>query len=400
MGSRFAAGCRKLEGMNTEGRGPDLRSVLASGYWVAILAVLSVSALRWGLNPLLGDKGYVILLFIPVLLATLQGGTKPGVFALVIGTTLSLFMYPSTLASRFDEPSEWLAFLMFLGTAGAVIALGQRAHTEQLARIRSEGELARLNAELEGLVEARTAELRAANDELEGFCYSMAHDMRTPTRAIAGNARILLEDYGDQLPATLAEHLRRVNRAALKQGALVDALLTYARLAKQPVQRETVDVTSVIHELARDIARREEVEVVVNVPAGLRVEADARQFRTALRAILENSTRYRKLEQLPSIVINVDAVGRLVVEDDGIGFDMAFVHKVRMPFERLHRDEVYPGVGMGLALVARIADRHGGNFEIDSTPGKGTIVSLGFGRPVTLSPVTENSEPVTHGPVK
>lgn len=365
----------------------DVSSVLLSGYGTAALAVLAVTIFRFGLNSILGDKGHLILLILPVLIASLRGGFGPGLFAFLSGTFLSFALYPSSIASRFDEPSEWVSYALYLGTIAGIIGLGKRVHEQQAALLRSEQDLALLNERLERDVEARTAELREANDELEGFCHSMAHDMRTPTRAIAGNARILLEDYGEQLPPTLAEHLRRINRAALKQGALVDALLTYARLAKQPVERELLDLTALCYEIGPDVARREGADFSIQASPGLSVEADPRQVRTALRAVLENSARYRAAGAPVHVQVTVDSEGRLVIADDGIGFDMAFVHKVRLPFERLQRDEAYVGVGMGLAVVARIMGRHDGEFEIESAPGIGTTVRLGFGVPVKGLPV-------------
>jgi signal transduction histidine kinase len=384
--------------METAHRANGVRSVLFGGYGVAVLAVAVAIAFRLGLNPILGDKGHLIILILPVLIASLRGGAGPGLFTLVFGTSMSFLLYPSSIASRFDEVWEWVTFGLFLVTCGGVIALARRERLEQAARLRSEAELARLNLDLERLVEERTAELRAANEELEGFCHSMAHDMRTPTRAIAGNARILLEDYADQLPEDLADHLARINRAALKQGALVDALLTYARMAKQEVHREPVDVAALVHELVADVARREDAEVVVHVSSGLQVDADPRQLRIALRALLENSVRYRVPNSVAHIEVEGDPEGRLVVADRGIGFDMAFAHKVVMPFERLHRDETYPGVGMGLALVSRIAQRHRGTLKTESQLDRGTTVWLDLGCVARQSVVAAVPEPGKHTP--
>lgn len=359
-----------------------ISSVLLSGYGVAALAVLAVTTFRFGLNSVLGDKGHLIMLILPVLIASLRGGQGPGIFAFLSGTFLSFALYPSSIASRFNEPYEFVSYAIYLGTITGIIWLGKRVHEQQARLLRNEQELAALNESLEKEVAARTAELQAANDELEGFCYSMAHDMRTPTRAIAGNARILLEDFGEQLPPALADHLKRISRAAVKQGALVDALLTYARLAKQTIEPEPLDLTAIVYEIAPDVARREGADLSLVVAPGMTVEADARQMRTALRAVLENSVRYRAPGAPVRVRVGVDAAGRLVIEDDGIGFDMAFVHKVRLPFERLQRDEAYAGVGMGLAVVARIMARHEGTLDIESRADEGTTVWLGFGRPV------------------
>lgn len=360
----------------------SVKSVLLGGYGEAALAVLAVTVFRFSLNSVLEDKGHLIMLILPVLIASLRGGQGPGTFAFLLGTFLSFALYPKSIATRFDEPYERISYVIYLGTIAGIIFLGKQVKEKQAQLVRKEQELAALNESLEREVAARTAELKEANEELENFCYTMAHDMRTPTRAIAGNARILLEDFGGQLPAPLADHLRRISRAAIKQGALVDALLTYARLAKQPIEPETLDLTAIVYEIAPDIARREGADLSVQAGAGMTVEADARQVRTALRAILENSARYHKPGAPARVQVDVDGQGRLVIRDDGIGFDMEFAHKVILPFERLQRDDVYPGVGMGLALVGRIMGRHEGAFEIESVPGVGTTVRLRFAMPV------------------
>lgn len=386
----FQADGRLPETGSVMATGPDKRpisSVLLNGYGVAALAVFAVTAFRFGLNSVLGDKGHLIMLILPVLIASLRGGQGPGIFAFFSGTFLSFALYPSSIRSRFDEPYEWVSYAIYLGTIAGIIFLGKRVHEQKERLLRSEKELAALNESLEREVAVRTAELQAANDELEGFCHSMAHDMRTPTRAIAGNARILLEDFGDQLPKGLAEHLQRINRAALKQGALVDALLTYARLAKQPVEREPLNLTALCYEIGPEVARREGADFSVQADPGMTVEADARQVRTAIRAVLENSARYRAKGAAVRVQVTVDSEGRLVIADDGIGFDMAFGHKVRLPFERLQRDEDFPGVGMGLAMVARIIGRHDGKLDVESSPGVGTTVRLGFGVPVRSTSV-------------
>jgi light-regulated signal transduction histidine kinase (bacteriophytochrome) len=350
-----------------------------------------VTIFRFVLSSVMEDKGHLIMLILPVVIASLRGGQGPGTFAFLFGTFLSFALYPKSIATRFDEPYERITYVIYLVTIAGIIYLGKRVHEQHANLIRKEQELAALNESLEREVAQRTAELKAANEELENFCYTMAHDMRTPTRAIAGNARILIEDFGNQLPAPLGDHLRRISRAAIKQGALVDALLTYARLAKQPIEPEPLDLTAIVYEIAPEIARREEADVSIQAMPGMMVEADARQVRTALRAILENCARYRKPGAPVRVQVEVDDHGGLVVRDDGIGFDMAFAHKVILPFERLQRDDVYPGVGMGLALVGRIMGRHDGTLGIESAPEVGTTVRLGFARPVRSDASSETS---------
>ena len=349
-------------------RRPNIDRERVQAYVRATLAVVAFVLLRLGLDGILGDRSTHVLLIVPVSYAALKGGLGPGGYASLLGAGLTAVFIPRL----FDDGGDWVALgLYFFASAGA-ISLGAKVRGDQERSLEIEAELERRVAE-------RTAELNVATNELESFCYSVAHDMRTPSRAISGNARILLEDYVDDLPPKLAEHLRRIHRAALKQGHLVDSLLAYAKLAKTPVEREAVDVKTMATQVLQDVVKQEGGAATVQVQPGLTARADERMLRTALRAIVENSVRYRKPDHSAHIEVTARGDGSIAVVDDGIGFEMAYVHKVTQPFERLHRDEAFPGVGMGLALVDRIAARHGGRLDVESEPNGGTTVTLNLG---------------------
>lgn len=348
-----------------------------------IFALVSVG-IRWILNPILEEQSRFFMLLPVTFLCAIYGGVGPGTFACLLGGFLSLFLFvrPEGGTPGIGETKDSIGFVIFLAICAAVLWLTHREMAERRRRMGVEAkleaanaELAAANADLEAKVSERTAALKAANDELEGFCYTVAHDLRTPSRAIAGNARILLEDYGEKLDPDLTSHLSRINNAALKLGALVDGLLTYARLAKQDIVMADVDLSRMAREVVETEARRAKIDYRLDVEDGIFIRADERQLRTLVRALAENSLIYRKPGMAAGIRVTKRNDG-FTFEDEGIGFDMAYVDKVFMPFERLHRDEAYPGVGLGLANVERVVQRHGGRLEIESALDRGTSVKV------------------------
>jgi light-regulated signal transduction histidine kinase (bacteriophytochrome) len=228
---------------------------------------------------------------------------------------------------------------------------------------------------LERRVEERSAELIAKNLELEGFTYSISHDMRAPLRAIVSRASIVLEEESGALSPEGQEHLRRLSRAANNMAALVDDLLKYARIGTHQVQLERVDLAVLAVELSQEVQREYENSTFkFSFLAGSEVCCDARLIGMALRNLFDNACKYRSTGQ----AANVEFGSRLesgervfYVRDCGIGFDMAYVGKLFKPFERLHREE-YPGTGIGLANVRRVIERHGGQVWAQSQIGQGS----------------------------
>lgn len=344
----------------------------------AALATLAV-LVRVSLHAVFQEQSRFFLLLPVVLVCSLYGGVGPGAISVVVGSTLSFLL----LVPAGGQTKDLAALVVFLLICVGVLWLTHRERVERRHRMEFERRLEaankrleEANVELEAKVLERTAALKAANDELEGFCYSMAHDLRTPSRAIAGNARILVEDYGDRLPSDLDVHLARINKAALKLGALLDGLLTYARLARQELAPAEIDISKMVREIVESDARRAHIDVRLDVEDGCRVWADEKQMRTLVRALAENSLLYRK-DGAPAVIrVRSESNDSFLFEDEGIGFDMTYLAKVFQPFERLHRDEAYPGVGIGLANVDRVVRRHGGSVKIESAPGHGTRVRI------------------------
>jgi PAS domain S-box-containing protein len=223
------------------------------------------------------------------------------------------------------------------------------------ARVAAENELRR-----------STAAAEAANRELESFSYSVAHDLRSPLRSIDGFSQALIEDCGDALGDVGQDHLRRVRAAAQRMARLIDDLLSLSRLSRSDLRRARVDLGA----LARDIVarlRESEPERQVEVVIGddLIADGDSRLLMVALENLLGNAwkfTRHRPDARIAMAMTRGDAGTVFHVEDNGAGFDMAYIDKLFGVFQRLHRQEQFEGTGIGLATVQRIIHRHGGRI--------------------------------------
>ncbi len=240
----------------------------------------------------------------------------------------------------------------------------------------------RTNAELEIQVARRTEDLVSKNQELEGFTYSVSHDMRAPLRAIVSNATLVLQDEGPRVSFEGQERLERLKGAAKRMAQLLDDLLRYARLGTREVRLERVDLSA----LARNVAS--EVDLVqmdccsaVEIDSGMEALCDPRLIGMAIQNLLENACKYSKpggCAQIQFGSTERDGERVFFVKDDGIGFDMAFVGKLFQPFERLHREE-YSGTGIGLANVKRAVERHGGRVWAEGSPGNGATFYFTLG---------------------
>jgi signal transduction histidine kinase len=246
---------------------------------------------------------------------------------------------------------------------------------EVAERARAEGEVLRLNEDLEARVRERTAQLEAANRELEAFCYSVSHDLRAPLRAIDGFSQALVEDHGASVPDAGRRYLARIQASAKRMGQLIEDLLNLSRVSRGGLEREPVDLGEMARQVVAELRQHEPLRAVeVAIPEGMNVVADPRLLRAALENLLANAWKFTAKADQPRIEVGALHEGPVTtyfVRDNGAGFDMAYADKLFGAFQRLHAVNDFPGTGIGLATVQRIVNRHGGRVWADGQVGKG-----------------------------
>jgi signal transduction histidine kinase len=237
-------------------------------------------------------------------------------------------------------------------------------------------------AELERRVEERTHELAEANRELEAFTYTVSHDLKAPLRAIEGFARVLVEDYADALDETGRRHLARIQTAASRMGLLIDDLLRYSRVERRVVDRRPVALGPLLDGLCEELGAEIDARglAVTRDLAAPEVTAEPEGLREALANLLSNAIEFSQ-DGGETVLVRSRREGDTVVitvADRGIGFDMKYHDRIFGMFERLHSQEAYPGTGVGLAIVRKVVERHGGRAWAESAPGQGSAFHMAF----------------------
>ncbi len=235
-------------------------------------------------------------------------------------------------------------------------------------------EIHRLNAELEERVRLRTAQIEAANKEMESFSYSVSHDLRAPLRALRGFTEVLIESNLSQLDESGQELLRRTHAASIRMERLIEDLLKLARVSRAELQMEPVNLSALATEILADIAKIDPARKVrVTVAPDCVVVADPRLLRVALDNLLSNAWKFTSRHDDARIEFGRvnDPEPAFFVRDNGAGFDMTFAKKLFGVFQRLHAASEFPGTGVGLATVQRILNRHGGKAWADAAVDQG-----------------------------
>jgi len=221
-----------------------------------------------------------------------------------------------------------------------------------------------LNAELEQRVADRTAQLQAANDELESFSYSVSHDLRAPLRHINGFTGALLEDYGDLLDDIGKGYLNQVCEASREMAQLIDDVLQLARVTRTEMVPEVIDMSEMAHSVVKAMRDKNGIRTVaVDIKDGLSIRGDRRLIRILLTNLIGNAWKFSSKTENAEIVFDHKQNGdgkTFFVRDNGAGFDMEFADKLFGAFQRLHTFDEFEGTGIGLATVQRIVNRHGG----------------------------------------
>jgi light-regulated signal transduction histidine kinase (bacteriophytochrome) len=235
-------------------------------------------------------------------------------------------------------------------------------------RRRAEQALQALNQELEQRVQERTA-------ELESFVYSVAHDLRSPLRAMSGFSYILLTEHADQLADDAKRRLTMVRDGALQMGRLIDDLLAFSRLGHSPLEKRDVEPGQLVRQVLQELgSTHEERQVEVSVGDLPGCQADPNLLRQVYANLISNAlkfTRDRETARIEIGCLQSDGVPVYFCRDNGVGFDMQYADKLFGVFQRLHRADEYEGTGVGLAIVQRIVQRHGGQVWFEAAPDKG-----------------------------
>lgn len=254
-------------------------------------------------------------------------------------------------------------------------------------------ELRRANEELRTEVETRKKTeqaLQASNEELEAFSYSVSHDLRAPVRSMQGFARVLLEDYGETLDEAAKDYLNRIISGACRMDNLIQDLLVYSRLGHTNLSLGPVSLLSLAQEIASQMsgeieAAGAEIQIAEDLPEVL---ANKMALGQALTNLIGNGMKFVAKDTKPTVRIEAETIGtmvRLWIKDNGIGIAEEHQSRVFRVFERLHSNEVYPGTGIGLAIVRKAIERMNGRVGLESEVGKGSRFWIEL--PALLTPV-------------
>lgn len=279
---------------------------------------------------------------------------------------------------RPDGSVHWLAAKgkVFTDADGKPVRM-TGAVWEVTERKEAEAERKQLNLELESRVAERTAQLEAANKEMEAFSYSVSHDLRGPIRHIEGFSRILLREYGSLLDEQGQDYLQFLQDSAHQMDNIISALMDLSLVSRGELSRQAIDLGRIVRLVGEELQGMEEGRAVtLDIQPTPEVEGDSRLLQVALKNLLENAFKYTRDRTAAVITFGQADTPRgqaFFVRDNGVGFDPRYADKLFMAFQRLHEDEAFEGTGIGLTIVQRIIHRHGGHIWGEGTPDEGAV---------------------------
>ena len=364
-------------------------------YGASVIAVGLACLVRVTLSPQLGREFPLFIFVFPVVFSAVFGGRGPGLSATALSVVIVDFAFLEPRFSFVLAHSEDTARMVLFAALGVVISLivdrlkranedlRRFAHALEQANIRlqsSEDELVKANEQLhrsqDNLTQAN-ARLKQSNGDLQRFAYSVTHDLQTPIRTIGAFCQLLTRKYQGKLDTDADELLAHIDGGLGRMNALIHDLLEYSKVTHVDADSITeTDCNEILRGVLKDCeASVREASAIVTADPLPTVQADPKRLSQVFMNLIENGLKYRSA-QLPKVYISARPEdGRWVfsVKDNGIGFDMAYAERIFTAFERLHSgDSTYKGSGIGLAIVKRIIERHGGTIWAESQPGAGS----------------------------
>jgi signal transduction histidine kinase len=267
-----------------------------------------------------------------------------------------------------------------IGNYWAVPRMPAREEVELLQALANTTAVAMENvkvlSELEQRVRERTAQLEAANKELDSFSSAVAHDLASPLRSIRSFSGLLEEVYAAQLPDEAKQWLGTIGAAGTRMSELIDDLLRLSRVSAAPIQRTRVRLDDLAAEICSGLSKANpNRNVSISIASGIEAEGDPGMLRVALENLLSNAWKYTSKIVQARVEVGIastpSGTRAFFVRDNGAGFEMQHAGRLFQPFQRLHAAKDFPGTGVGLATVRRIVHRHGGRIWAESAPGKG-----------------------------
>lgn len=310
----------------------------------------------WGtirFSPKVVTTGMLILMFMMVF----HTDNDLGIFVYLARNANEVMLLLQTFSAFFTVS------ILFMSTAVSELKISQQ-------------NLFRLNDELEARVKQRTAELATVNQELDAFSYSVSHDLKAPLRAVVGYGEMMRGEHGNEMPAGALEYLERIVRSGKQMHKLIEALLSLSRINDKYMSIVPIELEDMIQDLFVEIQEiYSDRELKLKTENCTTVHADRDLLAIILRNLMTNAVKYSKESGAVLLEIGSKQIQGLqvqYVQDNGIGFDMKYARKIFEPFQRLHKAEDYAGSGIGLSIVMRAVQRHGGEVWVESDLGGGT----------------------------
>ncbi len=344
----------------------------------------------------------------------------PAVFASAINYSYRGAAQLEIIKSFDDVYRQRIKFIWKAGTVYALVTLLLIVLTCVLLKYRQKSRALQKEAErrqhaetalqhernqLEETVTARTAQLAAINRELEAFSYSVSHDLRAPLRAIDGFSLALLEDYADRLDEIGHDYLRRVRSGAQKMGLLIDDLLQLSRVTRSELHLQEIDLSQLASTIIAELRQSEaERTVTITIAPQLQAYGDPTLLQVLLANLLGNAWKFTRRQPKANIEFGLlpdhdeQTEQTFFICDNGVGFDMKYIHKLFIAFQRLHGFEQFEGTGIGLATVQRIINKHSGRIWVEAAPDNGATFYFTLPSTGKSEPVDSNQEKAVYNP--